>query len=171
MYRFPVQQPGLPGTALSAPLRGLVVPAVLIVLMALGLPLKAAAAVGGELAGAQAGSAATMQLLAPTPAPAPAPVSVSGYAPPAPVGLAATGLGEAAGPALLAQARGGSDLTVNDTRLNGVTAQNSASHVVSGANIIQASSFSDVAGIPIVIQNSGANVLIQNATVINLKFN
>ncbi|MDB5916553.1 MAG: hypothetical protein JWR40_787, partial [Massilia sp.] len=70
---------------------------------------------------------------------------------------------------LLARARGGSDQTIIDTRLTGAVAGNSAINVSTGANIIQGGSFANMSGIPIVVQNSGANVLIQNATVINLQ--
>lgn len=72
--------------------------------------------------------------------------------------------------AVLDEARGGSDTLATDTRLHGVVGGNVATNVNTGANIIQASSFANASGIPIVIQNSGANVLIQNATVINLQF-
>ena len=70
---------------------------------------------------------------------------------------------------LLARARGGSDHTVIDTRLTGAVAGNTAVNVSTGANVIQGGSFANMSGIPIVVQNSGANVLIQNATVINLQ--
>ena len=70
---------------------------------------------------------------------------------------------------LLALARGGSDQTVIDTRLTGAVANNTAINVSTGANVIQGGSFANMSGIPIVVQNSGANVLIQNATVINLQ--
>jgi hypothetical protein len=40
---------------------------------------------------------------------------------------------------------------------------------MTGANTIDAGSFANMSGIPVVIQNSGANVLIQNATIINLQ--
>ena len=66
--------------------------------------------------------------------------------------------------------RGRADTTVNDTRLNGDVANNSAVNVNTGSNTIDAGSFANMSGIPVVIQNSGANVLIQNATVINLQF-
>jgi hypothetical protein len=36
-------------------------------------------------------------------------------------------------------------------------------------NVISGGSFANSSGLPVVIQNSGANVLIQNATVINLQ--
>ena len=68
----------------------------------------------------------------------------------------------------LAQQRGGTD-TSNDARLDGSVATNTAVNVVTGANSIDAGSFANMAGIPVVIQNSGANVLIQNATIINLQ--
>ncbi|MBW8897721.1 MAG: hypothetical protein JF619_06325 [Massilia sp.] len=68
----------------------------------------------------------------------------------------------------LAQQRGGTD-TRDDMRLDGSVAANTAVNVVTGANSIDAGSFANMAGIPVVIQNSGANVLIQNATIINLQ--
>ena len=79
-------------------------------------------------------------------------------------------LGEAAPAGRLETARGGSDTITSDTRLGGVVANNSAQHVTTGANSIASGSFSGAVGLPVVIQNSGANVLIQNATVINLQF-
>lgn len=75
----------------------------------------------------------------------------------------------------LEQLRGGSEAVAptnniaSDTHLRGTTDNNVAINVVTGNNTIQ-SSFSNAAGIPVVIQNSGANVLIQNATVVNLQF-
>jgi hypothetical protein len=67
--------------------------------------------------------------------------------------------------------RGRADTAVfNDTKLNGDVANNSAVNVNTGSNTIDAGSFANMSGIPVVIQNSGANVLIQNATVINLQF-
>jgi hypothetical protein len=66
--------------------------------------------------------------------------------------------------------RGRADTVLNDTKLNGDVANNSATNVTTGSNTIDAGSFANMSGIPVVIQNSGANVLIQNATVINLQF-
>ncbi len=71
---------------------------------------------------------------------------------------------------LLERARGGTDVTTITTRLTGAVSGNSATDVITGANIIQGGSFANMSGIPIVIQNSGANVLIQNATTIQLQF-
>ncbi len=59
----------------------------------------------------------------------------------------------------------------NDMDLNGVTSGNSAFQVQTGNNSIDAGSFANMAGLPVVIQNSGANVLIQNATIVNLQMN
>lgn len=69
----------------------------------------------------------------------------------------------------LARQRGGTD-THNHARIDGAVTANTAVNVVTGANSIDAGSFANMAGIPVVIQNSGANVLIQNATIINLQF-
>jgi hypothetical protein len=57
----------------------------------------------------------------------------------------------------------------NDARLSGLVGANAATNVSTGANTIDGASFSNVAGIPVVIQNSGANVLIQNSTIVNLQ--
>lgn len=70
--------------------------------------------------------------------------------------------------ARLEGARGGA--IASDTALGGTVGANNASQVVTGANTISTGSFAGASGIPIVIQNTGANVLIQNATVINLQF-
>jgi hypothetical protein len=101
--------------------------------------------------------------------------SPANAAPPAPAypgvtsGVAFGTGGAAADDKLLARARGGSDQTVIDTKLAGTVAGNTATNVISGSNVIQGGSFANMSGIPIVVQNSGANVLIQNATVINLQ--
>jgi len=59
------------------------------------------------------------------------------------------------------------------TALPGDTWQgnNSARNVTTGDNNISAGSFANMSGLPTVIQNSGANVLIQNATILNLQMN
>jgi hypothetical protein len=72
--------------------------------------------------------------------------------------------------AKLEHERGRADTVLNDTKLNGDVARNSAVNVNTGSNTIDAGSFANMSGIPVVIQNSGANVLIQNATVVNLQF-
>ena len=53
--------------------------------------------------------------------------------------------------------RGGTEVVHNDMTLTGTTTDNTAINVATG--------------IPVVIQNSGANVLIQNALILNLQMN
>jgi len=67
--------------------------------------------------------------------------------------------------------RGGTDMVRNDMTLNGTTADNSARNVNTGDNTISAGSFANMNGLPVVIQNSGANVLIQNAVILHLQMN
>jgi len=70
----------------------------------------------------------------------------------------------------LATFRGGTQVH-NDMQLNGTTADNSARDVTTGTNTIGTGSFANMSGLPVVIQNSGANVLIQNAVILNLQMN
>ena len=77
-------------------------------------------------------------------------------------------LGSALGASALGCKRGGTDV-VNDARLRGVVTGNSASDLVTGSNFISDGAFSGASGLPIVIQNSGNNVLIQNATIVNVQ--
>jgi hypothetical protein len=72
--------------------------------------------------------------------------------------------------ASLQDLRGGFDSVNNDLQLSGTVADNLARNVVTGNNTIADGSFANVTGFPIVIQNSGANVLIQNATIINIQY-
>jgi hypothetical protein len=69
----------------------------------------------------------------------------------------------------LAQSRGGTDTASATAQLGATVANNSAVNVTSGNNVIDGGSFANMNGLPMVIQNTGANVLIQNATVINLQ--
>jgi hypothetical protein len=86
---------------------------------------------------------------------------------------ARSGLGLDFGPAAdlakLEQSRGGADAKT-DVKLDGVVTGNSATNVSTGGNVIDSGSFANMSGIPVVIQNSGANVLIQSSTVINVQF-
>jgi hypothetical protein len=59
----------------------------------------------------------------------------------------------------------------NDMTLNGTTSNNSARNVNTGENTISAGSFANMAGLPIVVQNTGANVLIQNAVILHVQMN
>lgn len=69
----------------------------------------------------------------------------------------------------LDQLRGGTDTVWNDMKLSGAVTGNTAINVATGINTITNGSFSNASGLPVAIQNSGANVLIQNATIINVQ--
>ena len=71
----------------------------------------------------------------------------------------------------LAVSRGGAELdfTIGKANTDGVVGGNSASRLTTGSNYINDGSLTGVAGLSTVVQNSGNNVLIQNATVINLR--
>lgn len=99
-----------------------------------------------------------------------APAGPAYEAGPAPAGGPAALFGAPAiGSERLDGLRGGSEAVSNNIQLNGVVGANSAVNVTTGANTIADGAFANAAGLPMVIQNSGANVLIQNATVINLQ--
>lgn len=69
----------------------------------------------------------------------------------------------------LQRQRGGVD-TSNRNALSGSVHDNAATQVVTGSNTIAEGSFANASGLPTVIQNTGANVLIQNATIVNVQF-
>ena len=95
------------------------------------------------------------------------PLQVSGVAgnPPAIV----TGMGPAMSAERLGNFRGGTDIVSNDMQLSGTVGGNSAVNVTTGMNTINGGAFTNASGFPTVIQNTGANVLIQNATIVNLQ--
>ena len=70
----------------------------------------------------------------------------------------------------LEAARGGFDYVQNDMQLNGTVANNAATNIRTGNNTISDGSFANASGMPMVIQNSGSNVLIQNATIVNVQY-
>ena len=70
----------------------------------------------------------------------------------------------------LGRFRGGADTVENNVDIHGNVGGNTASDIVTGDNIIDGGAFANSAGISTVIQNSGANVLIQNGTVVNIQF-
>ena len=69
---------------------------------------------------------------------------------------------------VLAANRGGTQ-TLNDMKLSGVVADNQAVNLATGSNTISEGAFANAAGLPLVVQNSGNNVLIQNATIVNVQ--
>lgn len=71
--------------------------------------------------------------------------------------------------ATLATSRGGSDSHLDQNNSTGTVQGNVATNLTTGSNTISQSAFSNTSGIPMVIQNSGNNVLIQNSTILNLQ--
>ncbi|VXB66013.1 hypothetical protein [Massilia sp. 9I] len=82
---------------------------------------------------------------------------------------ATSGWGEAASSERLGRTSGKDDTVHTEAVLGGTVGNNTAVNTVSGNNVIDQGSFANAQGLPMVIQNSGSNVLIQNATVINLR--
>ncbi|MGY2490698.1 hypothetical protein [Cupriavidus sp. CP313] len=83
---------------------------------------------------------------------------------------ALAGFGKPVASDKLGEIRGGAEVVVSDMRLHGTVADNAATNTLSGSNIVNGGAFSNAAGIPTAIQNSGSNVLIQNATIVNVQF-
>lgn len=80
-------------------------------------------------------------------------------------------LGKPVSSETLAAQRGGNDTFVHNTiTVNGTVTDNTASNIVTGANNIRDGSFANSSGIMSVVQNTGANVLIQSATIVNVQF-
>ncbi len=80
-----------------------------------------------------------------------------------------TDMGPAISADQLGSYRGGTEIVSNDMELSGAVAGNSARNVSTGMNTINGGAFTNASGLPTVIQNTGANVLIQNATIINVQ--
>lgn len=65
--------------------------------------------------------------------------------------------------------RGGHVFQLSEANLSAQMSDNQASNNVTGSNLVSSQAFLGSSGIPTVIQNSGNNVIIQNATVLNLR--
>jgi hypothetical protein len=66
-------------------------------------------------------------------------------------------------------ARRGGERVFNDAELKGVVSNNVASNLTTGMNVISEGAFSGSSGLPLIVQNSGNNVLIQNSTIVNVQ--
>jgi hypothetical protein len=87
------------------------------------------------------------------------------FVPPADTGaLGGAVLDEAA----LAALRGGTELQLSEIHALGTVSDVTASDLVTGHNIVTEGSLSGASGIPMLIQNSGNGVLIQNAVIVNV---
>jgi len=65
--------------------------------------------------------------------------------------------------------RGGADAHLSDIRAVGSVSDVKAFDLVTGNNVVTEGSLSGASGIPMVIQNSGNGVLIQNALILNVE--
>ena len=77
-------------------------------------------------------------------------------------------LGMAVSEQTLSENRGGYE-QLNTNNLNAQLYNNQASYNITGTNTVNGGSFANSSGFATVIQNSGNNVIIQNATILNLK--
>lgn len=77
-------------------------------------------------------------------------------------------LGTAITPSALDAQRGGKEIVINTMNVDATLHDNRAIDTVSGSNFITESAFSHASGLPTAIQNSGSNVIIQNAFILNL---
>ena len=78
------------------------------------------------------------------------------------------GLGAPVAEQTLNTYRGGHVFQLSEANLSAQMSDNQASSNITGSNIVSSQAFSGSTGIPTVIQNSGNNVIIQNATILNL---
>lgn len=100
-----------------------------------------------------------------------APVLVLESPPPQLPVVAVSELGHAVAVDRLSALRGGDgSQTENLIDVDGSVDDNTAHHITSGTNSIADGAFSNASGINTVIQNSGSNVLIQNAMIVTVDF-
>ncbi|HVX05379.1 MAG TPA: hypothetical protein VHA71_09735 [Rhodanobacteraceae bacterium] len=78
------------------------------------------------------------------------------------------GLGTSVGNAELATLNGGTN-TYDTITLNGTVSNTTTTDAITGSNEIGGGAFGNAVGFPMVIQNSGNSVLIQNATIVNVQ--
>ena len=75
----------------------------------------------------------------------------------------------AASAEVLETQRGGADQELNLISVEGALHSNAATNTVNGTNTITNGSFANANGMATAIQNSGNNVLIQNATILRIE--
>jgi hypothetical protein len=80
----------------------------------------------------------------------------------------ATSFGKPVPDNVLAHHRGGHAITFNQQHLDANLYDNQAAYNLTGSNQVSGHAFANTSGVPTVIQNSGNNVIIQNATVLNV---
>jgi hypothetical protein len=65
--------------------------------------------------------------------------------------------------------RGGAADVLSNMSLSGMVADSKASDLVTGNNQLTDGALAGASGMPMVIQNTGNNVVIQNATIVNVQ--
>jgi hypothetical protein len=80
----------------------------------------------------------------------------------------ALALGTAVGAQTLDAHRGGAEQNISEMRVRGTLQENAAYNLETGSNLITDGAFANTVGLPMTIQNSGNNVLIQNSTIIQI---
>lgn len=83
---------------------------------------------------------------------------------------AAPSIGSPLDPGVLEDLNTGAPGTWVHAGNDGSVGGNTATGVIAGDNKVDGGAFANAAGINTVIQNSGANVLIQNGTAVNVQF-
>lgn len=78
------------------------------------------------------------------------------------------GFGKRVSDRALAGQRGGTE-PASTAALQGAVTGNQAVNVTTGGNTISGGAFAGAAGVPVVIQNSGNNVLVQSSVIVNLQ--
>lgn len=95
-------------------------------------------------------------------------VAISAFADDAVTADAVSAFGEPISNNGLSAHRGGSALQISEMRLDSKLIDNQAIGNITGSNFVTQSAFSGASGFSTVVQNSGNNVIIQNATILNL---
>jgi len=64
--------------------------------------------------------------------------------------------------------RGGEELRLNVMDVKANLGENQAINTLNGQNVITGGAFSNASGLPVAVQNSGNNVIIQNSFILNM---
>lgn len=94
--------------------------------------------------------------------------AAAGFPSSSPASAPAPAFGVPIAAARLDEHRGGSEVS-NVIVPNGYVQGNAATNVITGSNAVSDGAFSSASGFPTAIQNTGANVLIQNAMIVNVQ--
>ncbi len=94
---------------------------------------------------------------------------VIGAQPYTPTETPPTPLGTAVSENTLALNRGGYALQINQNQLDARLYDNQAIGNITGTNSVSDSAFSGMSGFATIVQNSGNNVIVQNATILNVQ--